>query len=782
MGNAARKKIKFWPIIFIFSVWFIFAYPYFLRNKVPFPSTYQVNNFAPWSANSQFWGPVKNGAMPDIITQIYPWRHLAVEIWKSGSVPLWNPYSFSGTPLLANYQSAVLSPFNILFFIFPFVDAWSVLVLLQPLLAGIFMYLLIRSFNKSKIASLISSVSFMFCGFITVWMGYATLPFAFLFLPLALLAIEKYYKTHKLKFLLLLSFTMPLSFFSGHFQISLYFLIGILGFIIYKFFTNKTILDTSYLALFAFFGLLLVMPQVLPSIEFYSQSLRETSSQINEVIPWGYISTFLAPDFLGNPVTRNDWFGHYAEWNAYIGVLPLMLAVYSILNKKRLKTLLVFISAILVLLLAFPTFLQNIYVNLHIPVLSTSAASRVIVIYSFLFAILSAFGFDQLVLDIQVERYKKIVGWFLVFGFMFSVLWAVIYFKIFIPQERIIVARSNLILPSIIFIISALTILAASINKKLLLPVAYILLFVVSFDMLRFAIKWMPFDPKNLVFPDTTTTKSFSKIAGYNRVFGNLGGEASMYYHLPLVEGYDALYIKRYGELISFIEEGKLKELNRSVVIFSKTGLYTPQAVNLLDIKYIVHKLADDHAVWTFPYWTYPKDQFKLIYKDKVYEFYENTNVFPHAFLIGKYEVAKDTDKIKNLMFGSNFDLRKEIVLEKDPGISKIEGYVGDAKIVSYNPNNIEIYVNANNKALLFLSENYYKGWKASVDGRDVSILRADYAFRSIPVEKGQHIVRFSYIPWSFKLGVYLALGGLIGILIMILASKKVNRSKSSFS
>ena len=126
--------LKFWPIIFIFSVWFIFANPYFLRNKAPFPGTYQVNNFAPWSANPAWRGPVKNGAMPDIITQIYPWRHLAVELWKQGQIPLWNPYSFSGTPLLANYQSAVLSPFNILFFALPFVDAWSILVLIQPLL------------------------------------------------------------------------------------------------------------------------------------------------------------------------------------------------------------------------------------------------------------------------------------------------------------------------------------------------------------------------------------------------------------------------------------------------------------------------------------------------------------------------------------------------------------------------------------------------------------------------------------------------------------------------
>lgn len=776
-----KYLLKFWPVAFIFLIWFVFASPYFLKNKAPFPSAYQVNNFAPWSANSNFWGPVKNGAMPDIISQIYPWRHLAIEIWKTGQVPLWNPYSFSGTPLLANYQSAVLSPFNILFFVLPFVDAWSLLILIQPLLAGLFMYLFVRSLKVSKHASLIGSVSFMFCGFITVWTGYGTLSFAILFLPLALFCIEKYYKTNKWKFLLLLSLSVPLSFFSGHFQISLYFILAVIIYILYKFLIKKSTLNTFYLLSSAFFGLFLSMPQIFPSIEFYSQSLRSVVFEKNEVIPWGYISTFLAPDFLGNPVTRNDWFGHYAEWNAYIGILPLMLAIYSITGKKKSQTIYLFIFSLLVLCLAFPTPLQDLFVKLHVPVLSTSAASRIIILYSFLFSVLSAFGFDQLINDIKEKKIKKLIIWIACFSATFFALWIVVILKLFIPFERIVVAKSNLILPTAIFALSSIIVFVAFINKKILTASIYFLLLLVSFDMLRFAIKWMPFDSRNLVFPDTTTTKSFSRISGYNRVLGNLGGEAAIYYRLPSVEGYDALYIKKYGELIRFIEAGKPEDLRRSVVLFSKNGKYTSSAINLLDIKYIVHKLADDHAGWTFPFWTYPSSQFKLIYKDAMYEFYENTNVFPHTFLVGKYKVINDQEKIKNEMFDGNLDLRSEIFLESDPGIIKTEGEIGTAKIVNYKPNKIEISVDAKSDALLFLSEIYYQGWTASVDGKNVPILKANYAFRAIVVDEGKHSIKFWYDPWSFRLGVYIAIGGVIGILIMILISRIVNRSRSSF-
>src|SRR5436190_4510509 len=202
---------KIWPLLFIALIWLIFASPYLLKSKVPFPSDYLASNFGPWNAYNLYVGPVKNGATPDVISQIYPWKKLVIDSWKSGSVPLWNPYSFAGTPLLANYQSAGLSPFNLLYFILPFIDAWSIQVLLQPLLAGIFMYLFVRTLKLSKEASLVSAIAFMFCVVITVWGVYGTLGYAILFLPLSLLAIEKLYETKKWYFAILLTLSIPLS-------------------------------------------------------------------------------------------------------------------------------------------------------------------------------------------------------------------------------------------------------------------------------------------------------------------------------------------------------------------------------------------------------------------------------------------------------------------------------------------------------------------------------------------------------------------------------------------
>lgn len=764
------------PYIFIFIVWFIFSYQFFLKGLVPFPSTYQVNFFAPWSSYEKYWGPVKNNAMPDIITQIYPWKYFTIDQWKKGQIPLWNPYSFSGTPHLANYQSAVLSPFNLLFFIFSFVNAWSLLILLQPFLAGIFMYIFIRSLKISIHAGLISSVSFMFCGFITTWMDYGTLGYAILFLPLALFSIEKFYDTNNFRFLFLFSFTIPLSFFSGHLQTSLYFLTFVTIYLLYKFLTIKQKNKFVFSILYLFFGMLLTLPQILPSIEFYSLSLRSSIFQKMEVIPWAYLPTLFAPDFYGNPVTRNDWFGHYAEWNSYIGLIPLLLGFYAIINiiiKKSRKIIFFFITATISILLAFNTPLVDLLISLHIPVLSTSAASRIIVIFSFSMSVLAAFGFDFLMFDLNHKIKKPVIYWLTFCFIIFSFLWGIVLFGLIPDPSKTPIAKNNLILPSFIFMMGFVIISCAFFRKKFILLMAYFLLIAASYDLLRFALKWQPFDPKNLVFPDTPVTKFYPEISSYFRVLGNFEAGNGVYYKLPSVEGYDPLNIARYGEFINAINNGKISDPSRSVVSFSRHGLFMDKAVELLGVKYIIHKVSDNKTSWTFPFWQYPIDQFAQIYKDDKFEIYENKKILSRVFLANNYNVISNRQEIINTLFDKKFDYQNNIIVEENPRFPQGKSKVKQINIVTYLPNEINIKAVSDSKSLLLLTDIFYPGWKVFVDNKETPILRADYTFRSVIVPEGSHNVKFIYDPESFRLGIYLSGVGLLGIILIGVVTKK---------
>lgn len=743
-GKFKRIIIRFWPLLFILGVWFIFSSPYFIRGRVPYASTYQVNFFPPWSHYEKFWGPVKNNAMPDIHTQIYPWKKLTSETYKSGQIPLWNPYNFAGNPHLANFQSAVLSPFNLLFLVLPFIDAWSILVLLQPLLAGLFMYLLMRFLKVSKTGSLISSMAFMFCGFIVVWMTYGTMAYAILYLPLALFAIGKYHQTNKLRFLILLTLTIPLSFFSGHFQISIYFLAALVSYILFKGFTTKNVLATCCLLLVTIIGLLLSSLQILPSIQLYLHSVRSELFLLSEVIPFSYLITVIAPDFFGNPVTRNDWFGHYAEWAGFIGIWPLLFAIYAIFKRK---TILFFATlGIGALALSVNSPISTFIVSLKIPVISTSALSRIIVLFSFAFAILAGFGFDQLRKDLRSKRTGKTLTNLLLIMTLFLVaVWLLVLIGKVYPDEWLIVAKRNFILPTVLFIGGVFFIALSKIDKKFIILVTCYLLLVTSFDSLRFAQKWMPFDPKELVYPEVPVISAIREHIGNGRIFATNFAEAtvSSYYGFPSIEGYDPLYIGRYGEFIQSAGNGNFTKSERSVVHLTKHSLLTDRVLDFLGVTLIFHPVRDTKASWAYPVWE-KENRYELAYKDDKFKLYRNTMAMERAVLFYDYEVIKNKEGIIKRFYSEDFDFRKKLILEEKIGIEFKEGS-GSAKIIKYSPNQVTISVLTDEPALLFIADNYYPGWKAKINNVETKIYRANYTFRAVAVPEGRSEVQFIY-------------------------------------
>src|SRR5262249_26389207 len=79
-------------------------------------------------------------------------------------------------------------------------------------------------------------------------------------------------------------------------------------------------------------------------------------------------------------------------------------------------------------------------------------------------------------------------------------------------------------------------------------------------------------------------------------------------------------------------------------------------------------------------------------------------------------------------------------------------------EITSYEPNRIELSANLTKPAFVVLSEIYYPGWRATVDGKDVALVRADSVLRAIPVREGQHRIEFEYKPGSLMWGSLISL------------------------
>lgn len=141
----------------------------------------------------------------------------------------------------------------------------------------------------------------------------------------------------------------------------------------------------------------------------------------------------------------------------------------------------------------------------------------------------------------------------------------------------------------------------------------------------------------------------------------------------------------------------------------------------------------------------------------------ENKDAFPRAYLVDKYQIVQKDEAVNFLKNNPDFDLRHDVLLEEqlpDYISSQLQNETNDqsATITSYVENNVKISTHDSSGSLLILTDVYYPGWKAFVDGKETSIYRADGLVRSVFVPSGVHTIEFSYVPESFIMGVEISL------------------------
>jgi hypothetical protein len=265
------------------------------------------------------------------------------------------------------------------------------------------------------------------------------------------------------------------------------------------------------------------------------------------------------------------------------------------------------------------------------------------------------------------------------------------------------------------------------------------------------------------MYPKIPVVSFLTDLGGINRVYGNAGNELNTYFHIPSIEGYDAMYQARYGEFISAAADGSIQTLERSVVKIDRQGKYTKRWLDLLGVRYILYRESDARNVWVFPHWQYP--EITPLYKDDYFEVLENTTALPRALLASSYVVETEKNKIIDYLTDQNFDLSQTLVLEKNPPFSPETGE-GKLSFSLYSPERVMIRVDTQVPKLLFLSDTYERGWKVLVDGEPTELLRADYDFRAVSVPSGRHTVEFYYAPDAMRRAIYLA--AIVGILLLI--------------
>lgn len=145
----------------------------------------------------------------------------------------------------------------------------------------------------------------------------------------------------------------------------------------------------------------------------------------------------------------------------------------------------------------------------------------------------------------------------------------------------------------------------------------------------------------------------------------------------------------------------------------------------------------------------------------------------PRATLVHRVELAIYELEAYRRMESPDFDLRRVALLDAEPPaeFAQVEpappGARERASIVRYEPNRVEIEVQAATAAVLVLSDVLQPGWRARVDGQPAPLVHANRVMRAVPVPPGSHRVVMTYLPRTFVLGALvsaIALASLLGL------------------
>ena len=701
----------------------IFFYPTLILGKLPVPTDTLVGLYHPWrdvySATNPRGVPYKNFLITDPIRQQIPWRKLVVDSLKQGHVPLWNSYSFSGTPLAANIQAAAWYPMNIIFLFLPFYIGWTILIIIQPCLAALFLYFYLRNKNILPAVSAFAGVVWAFCGFNVAWLTWGTIVQTSLWLPLILLAADKINESkNHFGWTIILSLAATFAFFAGHVQVALYIFLFAAVYALRRF--------SKWFLLSVGIAIILSSIQWLPMAGFISHSSRITDSAAwlkdGWFLPWQNLAQFIAPDFFGNPATLNYWgVWNYGEFIGYIGILPLLFALYAVLTRRDRLTRFFAIAGGIVFLFLLPTPLARLPYQFHLPVLSSLQPTRLMILVDFCLAVLAALGLDAYVRKPD----KKII---LVLGFLVLVLLTLLGYAF---RAHLEVSKHNLILPGILLAVSVSILL---LKRWKFIMIAAVVGFTIV-DLFRFGWKFTPFTPREYFFP---TTQAISFLQGQQKPFRVMSLDnrilppnVGAYFGIESIEGYDPLYDARYEEFIAALNRQKPDitppfGFNRIITVSSINSPLLP----LLNVTYIL-SLTD-----------IKDSRLELSYQEGLTKIYWYKRALPRIYPVESIVRADSKQKTMDILYSKSFDAVRQAVVEDELSVPKATLEPGDhIDIITESGSEIRAVSSLMNNHFVVVSNMFDSGWKAYIDSERTPIYRTNYIFQGIHVPKGNHAI-----------------------------------------
>ncbi len=729
-----------------------------------------------------YWGTIS--------LQFYPWQEMAFSMLREGQMPLWNGLAGSGSPLLANYQTAILYPLNWLNLLIPTRYAIGLVMMISVIIGGLGMLAYLRRLGLDLIAQAVGTLSFALNGFLISKMLFPSIINTAIWIPWLLWALDglALNETGSRSFqraIWMLPIITALLLLGGHAQTAFYALLLGAAYVIFRAARRPDRWRFMGLALAGvLLGAGIAAAQLAPTAELLMLSQRSGGTDPEIALTYSYsparFLTWLSPNLFGTPAA-DSYIGYGAYWEdaTYGGLLALLLALRAISTWQRERRgieppshlslvpfyLIVVVTATVFALgkntPIFPFFYE------HVPTFDMfrSPARWMILVVAGL-SVLGAIGASGWTTRRAGHSWAKrgiVIGIALLIA-----VGAVRYMGLAVEPVLI---KGTVRLAVVLAAACGVLLLRRHADRNVnwepyfvLIVVAVLAVDLVSahwgliptqsarfydpvsdpfVDVVREAAEggrviMPPADEQDISFRDGVEEESGTGEDDYLTFRGFLGDDGAHWQsyrasYLPnLNMGYGVPSISIFEPLqvgvhAALLREGDDLPSEQAVLFYEEMGA----------------------AVWLSARDDLLLEQIAV--HGPVYA-YQLPNPWPRAALAACQPGGKSVSCVP-------------------------VGEGGIAVVEDSSNGEIVIEVNAAGAAYLLLLDTYYPGWIAEVDGDPVPVLRANRAFRAIKIEAGQHVVRWHYRPVSLRIGGLISVLSLLGVVGAVVWGLLRNRS-----
>jgi hypothetical protein len=668
----------------------------------------------------------------DIGSLILPWFQMQAGEWHQWRFPLWDPYSWAGQPLFGQAQPGAAYPLNWLLFWMPLRHGWlrqDVLhwfYVLVHYLAGLTAYALCRDLGRSRLASVLGGVVYSLAGYVAYTYSPQMLHGA-VWAPLVFLFLFRAERGQRPQANAVFSgFFLGVTWLAGHHQMQIFLSLAVAAMWIWICARNRKLISCAVLSIA--FAVLTSAFQTIPAAEFGRQAVRWVGADqpqgLGETVPY-----VVHAQYAMKPISLIGIFVagvEHGPFDAFCGVVALTFAILGTILWWR-ERYVRWLASIALGGILFALGSNSVFHGMFYALAPLVEKARVPAAATLLFAVglapLAAFGFDAL-RETGSAWLERRVAWILAgFGAVLA-LGSLLFYAARVPMA---ITDNRLMVTALCAILAAGLITgrrtgALSSRTGAAAAIALVLLELGNVT------------DYNLATADRATHPYLYKLAADYDLARVVGGSRIVYdgEAIPYNIG-DWYGIEAFNAYAASVPSSLWQH-----------AVFSPRVQDILGIRYYLQRTPQRADV---------REVFQGRSGVKVFE---NDKAFPRAWSVHQASRVPDAKQARALLEDPQFDARQRVFLigENPPPLAACGQ--DDVWMPRHEPNYLLIRAEMTCRGMVILTDSWFPGWRATVDGHPTPILKAYGAFRGVVVDAGDHTIEMRYRPWSVFIGAAL--------------------------